>query len=74
MTLKKEVVLTALKCMMYTHTNKRMVNRDHDGYTILAVEGTNETTDWVTNLKFLIKTDNCHTEGFIIMQTELLHN
>jgi len=65
MTLPKEVVLTALKCCrdVYPHEQDFLVNRDHDGYTILAVEGTNETTDWVTNLKFLIKRNNCH-RGF----------
>ncbi len=64
-TLPKEVILTALKCCrdVYPHDQDFLVDRSHEGYTILAVEGTNETTDWVTNLKFLIKRDDCH-RGF----------
>jgi|TARA_B100001964_G_C13965833_1_gene479723 predicted lipase len=65
MTLPNEVVLTALRCCrdVYPHDQDFLVDRSHAGYTILAVEGTNETTDWVTNLKFLIKRDDCH-RGF----------
>jgi predicted lipase len=65
MTLPKEVVLEALKCCrdVYPHSQDFLVSRKCDGHTILAVEGTNETTDWVTNLKFLIKRDDCH-RGF----------
>ena len=66
MTLPKEVVLTALRCCrdVYPHKQDFLVDRSHAGHTILAVEGTNETTDWVTNLKFLIKRDDCH-RGFM---------
>ncbi len=65
MTLPKEVILKALKACrdVYPHKNDYLVDRSEAGYTILAVEGTNETTDWVTNLKFLIKRDDCH-RGF----------
>ena len=65
MTLPKEVVLEALRCCrdVYPHKQDFLVSRKCDGHTILAVEGTNETTDWVTNLKFLIKRDDCH-RGF----------
>ena len=65
MTLPKEVILTALRCCrdVYPHKQDFLVDRSQAGHTILAVEGTNETTDWVTNLKFLIKRDDCH-RGF----------
>ena len=65
MTLPKEVILTALRCCrdVYPHKQDFLVDRSQEGHTILAVEGTNETTDWVTNLKFLIKRDDCH-RGF----------
>ena len=65
MTLDKEVVLEALRCCrdVYPHSEDFLVSRKVAGHTILAVEGTKETTDWVTNLKFLIKRDDCH-RGF----------
>jgi len=65
MTLSKEVVLEALRCCRDVYPNEKdfLVSRKVEGHTILAVEGTNETTDWVTNLKFLIKRDDCH-RGF----------
>ena len=65
MTLSKEVVLEALRCCrdVYPHKQDFLVSRKCEGHTILAVEGTNETSDWVTNLKFLIKRDDCH-RGF----------
>ena len=65
MTLSKEVVLEALRCCrdVYPHSEDFLVSRKVAGHTILAVEGTNETTDWITNLKFLIKRDDCH-RGF----------
>ena len=64
-TLPKEVVLEALRCCrdVYPHEEDYLVSRKITGHTILAVEGTKETTDWVTNLKFLIKRDDCH-RGF----------
>ena len=64
-TLPKEVVLEALRCCrdVYPHEQDYLVSRKIAGHTILAVEGTNETTDWITNLKFLIKRDDCH-RGF----------
>ena len=65
MTLDKEVVLEALRCCrdVYPHSEDFLVSRKIAGHTILAVEGTKETTDWITNLKFLIKRDDCH-RGF----------
>ena len=65
MALPKEVVLEALRCCRDVYPNKQdfLVSRAIPNHTILAVEGTNETTDWVTNLKFLIKRDDCH-RGF----------
>ena len=61
----KEVVLEALKCCrdVYPDSEDFLVSRKIEGHTIHAVEGTKETTDWVTNLKFLIKRDDCH-RGF----------
>ena len=57
MTLSKEVILEALRCCrdVYPHTEDFLVSRKIAGHTILAVEGTKEKTDWITNLKFLIK-------------------
>ena len=65
MTLPKEVILEALRCCrdVYPHDQDFLVSRKIAGHTILAVEGTNEKTDWITNLKFLIKRDDCH-RGF----------
>ena len=65
MSLHKEAVLEALKCCRDVYPNEKdfLVSRKVEGHTILAVEGTNETTDWVTNLKFLVKRDDCH-RGF----------
>ena len=64
-TLPHEVVLEALRCCRDVYPNEKdfLVSRKCEGHTILAVEGTNETTDWITNLKFLIKRDDCH-RGF----------
>ena len=63
--LPKEVVLEALRCCrdVYPHDQDFLVSRKVAGHTILAVEGTNEKTDWITNLKFLIRRDDCH-RGF----------
>ena len=63
--LPKEVVLNALKACrdVYPHKNDYIVDSSIDGYTILAVEGTNETSDWLTNIKFMLKSDDCH-RGF----------
>ena len=59
------MILEALRCCRDVYPNEKdfLVSRKCAGDTILAVEGTNETTDWVTNLKFLIKRDDCH-RGF----------
>ena len=64
-TLPKEVVIKAIECChdIYPHEDDVLINRDIDGYTILAVEGTKETTDWLTNIKFVLKSEDCH-RGF----------
>ena len=64
-TLSNEVILEALRCCrdVYPHSEDFLVSRKITGHTILAVEGTKEKTDWITNLKFLIRRDDCH-RGF----------
>lgn len=64
-TLPKEVILKALECCrdIYPHEDDVLIDRSIDGYTILAIEGTKEKTDWLTNIKFLLKSDDCH-RGF----------
>ena len=64
-TLPKEVILAALRCCrdVYPHKQDYLVDRSQSGHTILAVEGTKEKTDWLTNIKFLLKSDDCH-RGF----------
>jgi len=64
-TLPKEVILQAVKdCVdVYADENDFIVNKSIPGYCILAIEGTNETSDWVTNLKFLFRSDDTH-RGF----------
>ena len=64
-TLPKEVIIKAIECChdIYPHEDDVLINRDIDGYTILAIEGTKETTDWLTNIKFVLKSDDCH-RGF----------
>ena len=61
-TLPKEVVIKAIECChdIYPHEDDVLINRDIDGYTILAVEGTTETTDLLTNIKFVLHSDDCH--------------
>lgn len=65
MTLPKEVISAAVNACaaVYPNENDYIVDRTIPNYTILAIEGTNETTDWVTNLKFLFMTDDTH-RGF----------
>jgi len=64
-TLPKEVVIKALECCrdIYPHEDDVLIDRSIPGYTILAIEGTNETSDWLTNIKFVLKSDDCH-RGF----------
>jgi len=64
-TLPKEVILQAVKdCVdVYADENDFIVDKSIPGYCILAIEGTNETSDWVTNLKFLFRSDDTH-RGF----------
>jgi hypothetical protein len=63
--LPKEVVLKAVKnCVdVYAHENDFTVDKSIPGYCILTVEGTSSMDDWVTNLKFLIRSDDTH-RGF----------
>ena len=48
-TLPKEVILKALECCrdIYPHEDDVLIDRSIDGYTILAIEGTKEKTDWL---------------------------
>jgi predicted lipase len=49
---------------MYTLTkNDFTVDKSIPGYCILTIEGTSSMDDWVTNLKFLIRSDDTH-RGF----------
>jgi hypothetical protein len=49
---------------MYTLTKTIFtVDKSIPGYCILTVEGTSSMDDWVTNLKFIIKSDDTH-RGF----------
>jgi predicted lipase len=63
--LPKEVVLKAVKnCVdVYAHEDDFTVDKTIPGYCILTVEGTSSMDDWVTNLKFLIRSDDTH-RGF----------
>tara|TARA_E500000331_G_scaffold170385_1_gene164786 strand:+ start:660 stop:1265 length:606 start_codon:yes stop_codon:yes gene_type:complete len=63
--LPKEVIIRAIECCheIYPHEDDVLIDRTIDGYTILAIEGTNETSDWLTNIKFVLKSDDCH-RGF----------
>ena len=64
-TLPKEVIIAAVKACadVYPDPNDYVVDRSIPGYTILAIEGTNETSDWATNLRFLFMSDDTH-RGF----------
>jgi predicted lipase len=61
----KEVILKSVKnCVdVYAHKNDFIVDKSIPGYCILAIEGTNETSDWATNLSFLFRTEDTH-RGF----------
>ena len=63
--LPKEVILKAVKnCVdVYAHKDDFTVDKTIPGYCILTVEGTSSMDDWVTNLKFLIRSDDTH-RGF----------
>ena len=63
--LPKEVVLKAVKnCVdVYAHANDFTVDKSIPGYCILTVEGTSSMDDWVTNLKFLFRSEDTH-RGF----------
>ena len=63
--LPKEVILKAVKnCVdVYAHENDFTVDKSIPGYCILTVEGTSSMDDWVTNLKFLIRSYDTH-RGF----------
>jgi len=64
-TLPTEVILKAVKnCVaVYADKNDFIVDKSIPGYCILAIEGTNETSDWATNLKFLFRSEDTH-RGF----------
>jgi pimeloyl-ACP methyl ester carboxylesterase len=63
--LPNKVIARALECCaeVYPDPNDFIVDRSQDGYVILAIEGTNEMTDWATNLRFLVMSDDTH-RGF----------
>jgi triacylglycerol lipase len=63
--LPKEVILKAVKnsVEVYSDPNDFTVDKSIDGYCILTVEGTKEMTDWITNLKFLFRSEDTH-RGF----------
>ena len=63
--LPKEVILKAVKnCVdVYAHENDFTVDKSIPGYCILTVEGTSSMDDWVTNLKFLFRSEDTH-RGF----------
>jgi len=64
-TLPKEVILKAVKnCVdVYAHKDEFIVDKSIPRYCILAIEGTSSMGDWVTNLKFLFRSDDTH-RGF----------
>jgi len=64
-TLPKEVILRAVKnCVaVYADKNAFIVDKSIPGYCILSIEGTNETSDWATNLRFLFRSEDTH-RGF----------
>ena len=59
------MILKAVKnCVdVYADKNDFIVDKSIPGYCILAIEGTNETSDWATNLKFLFRSEDTH-RGF----------
>ena len=63
--LPEQVILAAIKASadVYPAEKDFIVDRSIDGYTILAVEGTTDMSDWATNIKFLLMDDGCH-RGF----------
>ena len=63
--LPKEVILKAVKnCVdVYAHKDEFIVDKSIPRYCILAIEGTSSMDDWVTNLKFLFRSDDTH-RGF----------
>ena len=63
--LPKEVILKEVKnCVdVYAHENDFTVDKSIPGYCILTVEGTSSMDDWVTNLKFLFRSEDTH-RGF----------
>ena len=63
--LPKEVILKAVKnCVdVYADPKDFTIDKSIDGYCILTVEGTKEMSDWITNLKFLFRSEDTH-RGF----------
>jgi len=65
MTLPAEVIIQAAQCCRDVYGWKRdwLVDNSIPGYSIVAVEGTKEATDWITNIKFLFRSEDTH-RGF----------
>lgn len=63
--LPNEVILqAAYRCRdVYAQKPNWLVDNSIDGYCIIAIQGTNQTMDWVTNLKFLFRKADTH-RGF----------
>lgn len=63
--LPKEVILKAVKdCVdVYGIENNFIIDKNIPGYCILTVEGTSSMSDWITNIKFLFRSDDTH-RGF----------
>jgi predicted lipase len=73
--LPKEVILKAVKkCVeVYADRNDFIIDKSIPGYCILAIEGTNETSDWATNLAFLFRSEDTH-RGFQNNATRTITN
>ena len=73
--LPKEVILKAVKkCVeVYADRNDFIIDKSIPGYCILAIEDTNETSDWATNLAFLFRSEDTH-RGFQNNATRTITN
>lgn len=74
-TLPKEIILKAVKnCVdVYADPSDFIIDKSIPGYCILAIEGTNETSDWATNLRFLFRREDTH-RGFKENATRTITN
>ncbi len=63
--LPNKVIVAAIKACADVYADQKdfLIDRSIDDYTILAIEGTKEMSDWATNIKFLMMSDSCH-RGF----------